>query len=449
MDETIIEKYSKPTPRYTSYPTAPHFHADITPQTYRDWLSDIAPDQSVSLYLHIPFCDRLCWFCGCNTKQTNRYKPIKRYLGSLKSEICQVSTLLHPSCKVTAIHLGGGSPTMLEPDDLKELSETLYDRFNVTSDVEFSVEMDPNDLTTEKYDSLAKAGVTRVSLGVQDFNEEVQNAINRPQSFEQTKGVVEAMRSRGVRSVNLDMLYGLPHQTLETVERTARLIVSLKPERIALFGYAHVPWFKKHQRMINESALPDSLQRFEQAKRAAELFQANGYQRIGIDHFALADDTLAKACAGGVLKRNFQGYTDDDAQVLVGLGASAIGKLPQGYVQNMPATGEYQKMIETGLATSRGLAFSQEDRMRGWVIERLMCDFEFSSKEMLQRFGSGAKTVLAEAQTVACCDVDGIVTKTPDGRFGITEAGKPFVRSIAAQFDPYFRKGVARHSVSV
>jgi len=448
LDTSLVEKYSRPTPRYTSYPTAPHFHDGINGNHYRQWLSALQPGDTVSLYLHIPFCDRLCWFCGCATKQTNRYHPVERYLIALKSEIAAIGALVDKDCPVTAVHFGGGSPTMLEPADMIDLGRTLRRHFNITAGAEISVEMDPNDLNEAKYDALAEMGVTRASLGVQDFDIRVQRAINREQSFEQTRAVVEAMRMRDTRSVNLDMLYGLPHQDLDTIESTARQVLSLQPDRIALFGYAHVPWMKKHQQMIDEDLLPGSQQRYEQASLAAALFGANGYERIGIDHFARTDDTLAGAHKQGTLRRNFQGYTDDDAKALIGLGASSIGKLPQGHVQNTVPTADYQRRVESGLATVRGLAFSEEDRMRGWLIERLMCDFAFSSEQLIDRFGASADLLLQEARTLVADDPDGLVEET-DGHYRLTETGRPFVRSIAAKFDPYFSKGIARHSVSV
>ena len=448
MNNALVEKYARPTPRYTSYPTAPHFHDGVDGTVYGEWLRALTPGQSLSLYVHIPYCDRLCWFCGCTTKQTNRYKPVRRYLEALDEEIDTVGRLVDAGCPVTALHLGGGSPTLLEPEDLVWLGGALRRRFSFTKNAEISVEMDPNDLTEAKYDALAELGVTRVSLGVQDFDARVQQAINREQTFEQTRNVVEAMRRRGVHSVNLDMLYGLPHQSVETVERTAEQVISLNPDRIALFGYAHVPWVKKHQTMIDDASLPDSRQRFDQANRAADLLTQNGYARIGIDHFARPQDTLARAEDSGALHRNFQGYTDDAADALIGLGASAIGKMPQGYVQNAVATGDYQRRVEDGLATVRGLELTEDDRMRGWLIERLMCDFGFSSRQLTERFGDRATAVLHEADGLIETDQDGLFGKYADD-YRVTDTGRPFVRTIAAQFDPYFAKGIARHSTSV
>ena len=450
MQEILVEKLKKPTPRYTSYPTAPHFSEDVGAAQYGEWLGALPAGSSVSLYLHIPFCDRLCWFCGCTTKQTRQYKPIERYLESLYKEIATVGALASDTAVVTALHLGGGSPTMLAPADFAALRSAIEAHFVVSADAEISIEMDPNDLDEDKYDAMAAFGVTRASLGVQDFDPKVQAAINRPQTFEQTRAVVDAMRARGVASVNLDMLYGLPHQTLETVDDTVAKILSLDPDRIALFGYEHVPWMKKHQTMIDETVLPDVAQRFAQADRAATLLTENGYRRIGMDHFARAHDTLSQAESEGALNRNFQGYTTDDADALIGLGASSIGRLPQGYVQNTPSTHDYQRRVdaEGGLATVRGIELSQDDAMRGWLIERLMCDFAFSCDELKSRFGAAADTLLKEADALAELDEHDLFVRD-DAIYRVTESGRPYVRTIAAEFDSYLRKGTARHSVSV
>ncbi|WP_136656507.1 oxygen-independent coproporphyrinogen III oxidase [Nitratireductor sp. XY-223] len=450
MHDILIEKLKRPTPRYTSYPTAPHFRGDFDDATYRAWLKALPRGSSVSLYVHIPFCDRLCWFCGCTTKQTRQYKPIERYLQSLYKEISTVGGLMGELTEVTALHLGGGSPTMLEPADFAALRSAIDMHFDVSPNAEISIEMDPNDLNEEKYDAMAEFGVTRASLGVQDFDPKVQAAINRPQTFRQTRTVVEVMRARGVASVNLDMLYGLPHQSLATIDDTVAKVRSLKPDRVALFGYAHVPWMKKHQTMIDESVLPDVGERFAQASRAAELLTENGYRRIGMDHFARRHDALSRAESDGSLSRNFQGYTTDDADALIGLGASSIGRLPQGYVQNTPSTHDYQRRVdaEGGLATVRGLELSQDDTMRGWLIERLMCDFGFSGDELRSRFGQPAETVLEEADALVKSDGHDLFVKDA-GAYRVTETGRPYVRTIAAEFDRYLRKGTARHSVSV
>jgi len=304
-------------------------------------------------------------------------------------------------------------------------------------------------MTDDRYDGFAAAGVTRISIGVQDFDEKVQRAINRLQSVEQTRAVVDGVRARGVRSVNLDVLYGLPHQTTESLLRTIDLVLDMRPDRIALFGYAHVPWMKTHQRMIDEAALPNLTERFRQSQAAAARIVAVGYRSIGIDHFALPSDSLAVAAASGHLHRNFQGYTTDAAPALLGFGASAIGGLPQGYVQNVTATGQYLKAIETtGLAVARGVALTEDDRTRRWVIEQLMCNFAVPIAELTRLFGDTGKAVLEEMYNAVLCDGDGLVT-FDDEAYTVTELGKPFVRTIASTFDTYLATGRGRHSAAV
>ncbi len=449
MSDSLLARHSKPVPRYTSYPTAPHFHAGIGDAEYAGWLKALPAGTDLSLYVHVPFCDRLCWFCGCHTKQVLRYDPIAAYLPFVHKEMETVAGLAAGRGRAIALHLGGGSPSMLRPDDLIALSSRVRALFDAGTGLEFSIEIDPNDMTPERYDAFAAAGVTRISVGVQDFDPRVQQAINRLQSFEQTRDVVEGMRRRGVASVNLDVLYGLPFQTLGSLQRTIELALAMNPDRLALFGYAHVPWMKTHQRMIDETALPDAAERLRQSTAAAGQIEAAGYVAIGIDHFARPDDPLAIAAEAGRLHRNFQGYTTDDAPALVGIGASAIGNLPQGYVQNITATGQYMKAIEErGLAVARGIAVSPEDRMRRWVIERLMCDFRISIDELRRRFGSAASPVLVEMCYAAQGDQDGIVDF--DGEtFAITALGRPFVRSVAATFDTYLANGAGRHSMAV
>jgi oxygen-independent coproporphyrinogen-3 oxidase len=399
--------------------------------------------------LHIPYCDRLCWFCACHTKHTLKYEPIASYLTSLKLEIAAVGQRISRNARVTAVHFGGGSPTMLKPEDMIDLMDCLRAAFNFAENAEISVEMDPNDLDEPRYDALAAIGMTRASLGVQDFDPKVQKTINRIQTFEQTRSVVDAVRARGVRSVNCDILYGLPYQSLDTLAETVRSIISLDPDRIALFGYAHVPWMKKHQTMIPDEALPDIVERYRQMTLAGDMLVAAGYVAIGIDHFAKPVDSLGVACSNGDLKRNFQGYTDDSATALIGLGASSIGKLPQGYVQNMPATGEYQRMAETdGLCVVRGIELSDDDRARAWVIERIMCDFAFDFAELEREFGRDPSGIIAEAKLFAAQNSDGIA-QIKGQVFSLTEAGKPFARTVAAVFDSYLSTGKGRHSVAV
>ncbi|MBL8583473.1 MAG: oxygen-independent coproporphyrinogen III oxidase [Rhizobiaceae bacterium] len=449
MSVRLLSKLAAPAPRYTSYPTAPHFHAGIDAAVYRGWLEELPDGASLSLYLHIPYCDRLCWFCACHTKQTLSYAPVQRYLEALKREIATVGAAVGRRRMVSAVHFGGGSPTLLRADDMVALSEALSSSFEIPVGCEISVEIDPSDMDEARFDALARAGMTRASLGVQDFEPAVQKAINRMQSYEQTRWAVESVRERGVASVNLDVLYGLPHQTEATLTRTLEQVLTLSPDRIALFGYAHVPWFKKHQTMIDEAALPDIAARYGQAQLAARLVQAAGYVPVGLDHFSKPSDGLAQACVEGRLRRNFQGYTVDEADALIGLGASAVGRLPQGYVQNLSATGQYERaLVEGGLAVARGIGFTPEDRARSFVIERLMCDFGFSGVELRDRFGPAGKVILREAQDLAAMDEDGLFLRQGDN-FVVPQEARPFVRNVAARFDTYLRNGQARHSQAI
>ncbi|MBO6727643.1 MAG: oxygen-independent coproporphyrinogen III oxidase [Rhizobiaceae bacterium] len=446
MRHEILSPASWNVPRYTSYPTAPHFHPGVDAQTFAGWLEAVPDGERVSLYIHVPFCDRLCWFCACHTKQTNRYDPIIPFLGALKREIAMLAAKIGERTTIAALHFGGGSPTMLRPDDFATLMRLLRTVFTFAGDAEISIEIDPNDMDAARLDAMADIGVTRASLGIQDFDPKVQAAINREQSFESTRAVVEGLRARGIAAVNLDLLYGLPFQTCNSLRETLQMALALRPDRMALFGYAHVPWMKKHQTMIDETALPGPANRIEQRARAAAHIAAAGYAPIGIDHFALADDSLAEAQRKGRLHRNFQGYTDDQCHTLVGLGPSSISRMRQGYAQNIAATGAYQRLLADGeMATARGIAFSDDDRVRGWVIERLMCDFGFSTTEMIGRFGPSCGSVLAVAKAIAQDEAFPFLDFTGD-RFAVTAEGRPFVRAVAAQFDAYFETGSTKYS---
>ena len=445
MNPEVVKRYSAPVPRYTSYPTAPHFTADVGPEEYAEWLTALRPASRLSLYLHIPYCASLCWYCGCCTKEVRRYDPVSEYLPSLYAEIADVSERLPAARSVVHIHWGGGSPNILSSDDIARLADVQAGQFNMDDGAEFAVEIDPRGLDEDRVAAFARAGVTRVSLGVQDFDTRVQAAINRHQSFEQTKFAADAFRAHGISAINVDIVYGLPHQNRDGVQRTIEQVLALRPARVAAFGYAHLPSRLKHQTMIDEAALPNSVERFAQASRIARALTAAGYVRVGLDHYALPDDPLA----GTALARNFQGYTTDTADALIGLGASSIGRLPQGYVQNHAATGEYMRRIGEGrLATSRGFILSEADRMRGFVIERLMCDLAFPARELRLRYGNDAEEILQEAQALLEADQDRLIERDGEA-FRVTDRGRPFVRSIAACFDSYFDESAARHAPGV
>lgn len=406
-------------------------------------------DDEISLYVHIPYCDRLCWFCACHTKQTRHYAPVATFLRSLHKEIETVGRLVSGRGRVRAVHFGGGSPTMLKPEDILMLGKALRDRFDFLDDASLSVEIDPNDMDEGRLDAFAAIGMTRASLGVQDFDPRVQKAINREQSFALTKGIVDAVRARGVLSVNLDLLYGLPHQTCESVAVTVAQALTLAPDRLALFGYAHVPWFKKHQTMIDEAWLPDSAARLAQSQLAARLIVDAGYEALGLDHFARPQDMLAVAARAGKIRRNFQGYTEDQCETLIGLGPSSISRYRQGHAQNIVATGEYEKVVNSGrLAIARGVEFSLDDLARGWIIERLMCNFTFSAAELVKRFGAVGQTLLCEASRLAIGGA-GQLLRLDGENFVVPQESRPLVRTVAAKFDKYLNNGTGRHSLAV
>ncbi|MCG8360666.1 MAG: oxygen-independent coproporphyrinogen III oxidase [Kiloniellales bacterium] len=447
MTPDLVARYSVPVPRYTSYPTAPHFHDGIDAARYRRWLAALGAEARLSLYLHVPFCDRMCWYCGCHTKVVKRYEPVARYAGLLRREVALAAEAMAARPKVSHVHWGGGTPTMLSPADFVALMAELRGTFAFEADAEVAVEIDPRVLDGEKVDALAEAGVTRASLGVQDFTPSVQAAINRIQPYEQTAAVVESLRAAGIARLNLDLMYGLPGQSPATLRETVDLALQLEPDRLALFGYAHVPWMKTHQRLIDESALPAPFERLSQAEAAAERLSEKGYRRIGLDHFARSDDPMAAALDAGRLRRNFQGYTTDDADALLGFGASAIGALPQGYIQNAVPLSAYRAAVESGeLAVTRGLALTTEDCARRAIIERLMCDLEvdlaqLAGDEPSQRFGPE----LAALDGMARDDLVAI----EGARVAVTERGRPFLRSVCAQFDSYLTASPARHSSGV
>ena len=445
MSPDVVKRYSAPVPRYTSYPTAPHFSSEIGPQEYAAWLNALPENARLSLYTHIPFCNTLCWYCGCSTKAVQRYEPIAAYLETLKAEMELVAAHLKPEQRTSHVHWGGGTPNILSTTDIEVLALATRERFRLAEDAEFAIEVDPRALDAERIAAFARAGVNRVSVGVQDFDEQVQTAINRHQPFEMTRDVVAAFRAQGIEGINVDLVYGLPHQTRDSVQRTIEQVLTLKPSRIAIFGYAHLPSRFKHQNLIEDDALPGVVERFAQANRLAHALSAAGYVRIGLDHFARSDDPLAT----GPVARNFQGYTTDAADALIGLGATAIGRLPDGYVQNAVPTAEYQRRIGEGkLATVRGIHLSDTDRMRGFVIERLMCDLAFPATELVNRFGAAAEPLIAEAQALVEADQDHLVES--DGEtFRVTERGRPFVRAIASCFDSYLAESEARHASGI
>lgn len=438
MNELLIEKYGEARlPRYTSYPTAPKFSSAVNADIYGDWLAAIEPGTEASIYAHIPFCRSMCWYCGCHTTITKRDEPIHDYIDILRREIGLVSSRTTGKLKIRHLHFGGGTPTIMQPQEFCDLIGLLRQRFDFLADAAIAVEIDPRTLKTDMAQALGKAGVTRASLGVQSFDPVVQRAINRIQTEEQTAKAVTELRDAGVRDINFDLIYGLPHQTVQSCIDTARTALTMHPQRFSVFGYAHIPTFKKHQKMIDANTLPDTAARNEQAEAISDVLCAAGYVRIGLDHYALPEDDMAIASKTGHLRRNFQGYTTDSCDTLIGLGASSIGRVRQGYIQNEVAPGQYAQRIAAGsLATVKGYQMTVEDRARAHIIERIMCDFRVNLDEIASLYGLDAEPLLSENRRLKQLLDDGIVALN-DNKVEVDREHRFLIRSVAASFDAY------------
>lgn len=449
MRHDLVEKYDLRLPRYTSYPTAPHFTPQVTGETYGKWLRELPLDTELSLYFHIAYCAEMCWFCGCHTKITKRYDPIAVYLKALLAEVDLVADRMPGRFKARHVHFGGGTPSILTAEDFKRTMNKVRQCFDLTEDAEVAVELDPRTANEDYVIAMREAGVTRASLGVQDFNRTVQEAINRIQPYDQVAEVAGFLRKHGITELNMDLIYGLPHQTTESVVETIDQAITLAPRRISLFGYAHVPWMRKHQTLIPDESLPGMGERWSQYEAAQDRLREHGYVAVGLDHFAAPDDEMAKALSEGSLHRNFQGYTTDVANALLGFGASGIGWLPQGYVVNEGGIHAYQRMVHDGmLATARGRGISDEDRLRRAVIERLMCDLSVDLAAVAAEFGVAPDHFAPEVDAMADLMDDGVVLR--DGwRLTVSDDGRPLVRAVAAKFDQYLKAGEQRHSKAV
>jgi oxygen-independent coproporphyrinogen-3 oxidase len=431
-------------PRYTSYPTAPRFGAEIGAEDYRRWLTELPAGMRGSLYLHVPYCRSMCWYCGCHTTITQKDEPISDYVDVLRREIGMTAALPGRRLSIGHIHFGGGTPTIMTPDQLRGLMRLMGDAFDIRPDAEIAVEIDPRTLRPEMTAALGESGVNRASLGVQTFDPKVQNAINRIQSFATTAAAVEHLRDSGVRHLNFDLIYGLPHQTVSSCIDTVRQALLLKPQRFSVFGYAHVPNFKKHQRKIDSAALPGMEERSRQESAIGDAIAAAGYVRIGLDHFALPDDSMAMALLSGTLRRNFQGYTSDTSDALLGFGASAIGRLPQGYIQNEVHLLRYTQKVEAGsLPAAKGYALTGNDRVRAALIERIMCDFRVD----MSRIG-GAADINDVAPALERLAEDGLIRRS-GAVIEVTEEARPLVRAVAAAFDAYLGTTGVTHAPAV
>lgn len=446
----IIARFEKQrAPRYTSYPTALHFTHSFDNMEYRTLLTGLPPDSKLSLYLHVPFCQAMCWYCGCHTRIVASYSPIEAYLQALEGEIRMVSAALPNRMTIDHIHWGGGTPTLMAPDAFRNLMNVLRDRFAFANDVEIAVEIDPRRVTDDMIRALGQSGVTRASLGVQSFDSTVQGAINRIQTYEQTGHAADRLRRVGIEAINFDLIYGLPYQTVTSCEDTVAQALQLEPDQLSVFGYAHVPWIKKHQQMIETSALPNPRERLAQFGAISDRLKDAKYRRIGLDHFAKPNNRLARCLDAGTLHRNFQGYTSDQCATLLGFGASAVGTLPEAYVQNTTQVGEYRRRIEAGqFAAQRGCRLTPEDRLRRELIERIMCEFRVDLRSVTARYGLRPDHFKSEIARLMTLAIDGIVHVEND-LVALDEAYWPLARTVAAIFDAYLQPDEQRHAAAI
>jgi oxygen-independent coproporphyrinogen-3 oxidase len=444
VDEALILRMSGAGPRYTSYPTAPEWSDAFGDGDMRAALARAAktPSEPLSLYVHIPFCARMCLFCGCTVEITRARERVTRYLDALEREIAMTAQALGPRRGVLQIHWGGGTPTHLDPAELRRLFGMLSANFEIDPSAEISIEVHPHVTTFEQIDTLVELGFNRISMGVQDLDPNVQAVIHRDQTTEETERLVAHCRARGVDGVNLDLMYGLPEQTEATFGATLDTIARIRPDRLAVYGYAHVPWMKKHQTALERHALPDAVQRARLFAVAIERLSAAGYEIIGLDHFALRSDALSKALADGSLQRNFMGYTTRAADEMLAFGMSAIGDIGGAFVQNERETRAYEQRIREGrFATVRGLVRSAEDDLRRAAIQALMCKMRLDLDELGARtgrsdlgphFATEWRALQPLAELGFCTLEPRVVEVTPTGRL--------FLRHLAMVFDEYLGK---------
>ena len=429
----------KEAPRYTSYPSAHHF-GDLAADTYAGWLATLKPEDSVGLYLHVPFCEEMCWFCGCNTHITRRYDPVESYVDRLMAEIAMIGDQLGFRPKVHGIHFGGGSPGIMTPQTLDRLMKAVHTQFAIQPGAEISIELDPRHITVEKAEAYAAHGFNRVSLGVQDTQPQVQQAINRIQPIAMIADRVALLRRQGLDAIGIDLIYGLPFQTCDSIQATLDDVRRLGADRISAFSYAHVPWVKKHQTLIDTAALPSIADKAAQYLLIDKVLQTQGYVAIGIDHFAKPDDGLARALAGHTLRRNFMGYTDQPNDRLIAFGASSISELDQGLAQNIPQSTTYQATLARGeMPTKRGWAYRGDDAVRKALISELMCYFTADAGAVARSHGldddyfDADMAGLAEFAAAGLIEIDG-------RRITFVSPLKMLVRSVACVFDVYARE---------
>lgn len=437
----LLQKYSVPGPRYTSYPTAPYFHTGFSEADWLEALAGASPERELSLYAHIPFCDSLCYYCGCNMVATRDYSKTQPYLAAIEHEMARTAARVDPGRVVRQLHWGGGTPTYLNPDDIRRLMAMMQRHFTIAQDAEVSCEVDPRELTFEHLAALRETGFNRLSFGVQDMDPDVQQAVNRIQSEFLIRQVLDWGRELGFSSINFDLIVGLPRQTVESFSRTLDRVTAWAPDRLAVFAYAHVPWIKKHQNLINEADLPDAATRLGLQQAVNERLGAAGYVNIGLDHFARPEDELVRAQQNKTLWRNFQGYTTHKDCDILAFGVSSISQTADVYMQNDKNLKRYQdRATANGFAVERGIRLSRDDQIRRDAITRVMCDLELDFAAFGTEWDLGFGDYFADALTdLRPLAEDGLVELAAD-RIRVTPAGRLFLRNIGMCFDRYLRE---------
>ena len=443
IDFDVLKRFNQQGPRYTSYPTAPLFSTGFTAEDFRNEIiaTNEDNDRPLSLYLHFPFCAKLCYFCGCTMRVTHDRKLISQYNDYIKREIDLIAPLVSKNRKVVQMHWGGGTPSYLLPEEIREIGNFIKERFTFDPDIEASVEIDPRNMVRDHIEAFAEAGFNRTSFGVQDFNLQVQQAINRVQSEEITRQVVIWAREFGFQSINLDLIYGLPYQTLETFSETVDKVIDISPERIAVFNYAHVPWLKKHQAVMNQDAMPSPDQRLAILEMTSEKLSDAGYEYIGMDHFAKPTDELAIAQKEGTLYRNFQGYSTKAGADLYAFGMSAISQFENIYAQNHKDFKAYYAAIDAGQpATNVGYRMTADDHVRKEVIMQLMCDLELDKREIEKRFAINFEVYFRnDIPKLDQFIREGLLVNETD-KIRVTGSGILIIRNIAMCFDAYLEE---------
>jgi oxygen-independent coproporphyrinogen-3 oxidase len=439
FDADLITRYDGRGPRYTSYPAAPQFHTDFTVDDYCRFVQQSnASDRPLSIYVHIPFCNSLCYYCGCNKIVTRNQQRVASYLGNLHREIELQSQLFEPSRSVEQLHFGGGTPTFLDAEQLTELMQKLANNFDFApqADREFSIEVDPRSVTTESLAMLAELGFNRLSLGIQDFDPDVQSAVNREQSEASVAALLASAREQRFKSVSFDLIYGLPLQTPASFANTLQSVVEMRPDRLAVYNYAHLPERFKGQRMIDAEQIPAPEVKLELLQMTIETLCDAGYRYVGMDHFALPDDDLVKARHQGTLQRNFQGYSTHRDCDLVGLGVSSIAHIGNSYSQNALTTMEYETLLqEDRLPIRKGISIDADDLLRAEIIQSLMCYDELSFAEIENRHSISFQARFKdELQKLAVLASDGLIEIDHEG-IRVTASGRLLMRNIAMQFD--------------